>query len=357
MSGWSGFALVGEACRNLAARPARFLILLVITVAVLLSVALGELYTARRVETASAELIAEGYTTVKVMNDPDGIPARDCARLEGQQGIVAAGGVGNVTTTIAGSSPGLSFWEASSVGNVVGVLTGHGNKASSQPGILLSNELAEQLGVGVGSHLDIGGTLLGVAGIFPFGERDQLLGRIALIPSAPTGTLHACYVQFTSGNYLAGATALTGAFEGLQNLTVGGLVARGPGASSPASSWKNRSSRWGWLTAGLILGAVELLAARSRYHELSVYVVTGSWRSEVAIIYLSESELLLALATLFTIAWTAFLAVMAHAGWGPFHAALIGMSRAMVLAAATTPLGLIPLFRRNLGRLLLERSS
>jgi hypothetical protein len=356
MSGWNGQALVSEASKNLAAQPGRTVILLAIALGGLLSVSLAELYTATGVENRNRSLIAQGYTTVKVVADPGGIPARDCARLQGQQGVLAAGGVGTVSTVFAGSSPGLGFWEARSAGNVVGALTGivhHGGP----PGLFLSTELASQLGVRAGSYLNIGGRPERVAGVFPFGQRDGLLGRIVLIPSAPAGRLQACYVQFAAGDYNAGATALSGVFGGLTNVTIEGLLPRGPGATSPATSWNRRSTRFGWLAAGLVLAAVGLLTARSRYHELSVYVLTGSWRSEVAAMYLCEAALILGLAAISSIAWTSFLTVLVHAGWEPFHAALVGLSRTMLVAAAMTPLGLVPLFRRDLARLLRERAS
>jgi predicted lysophospholipase L1 biosynthesis ABC-type transport system permease subunit len=357
MSGWNGEALIREAFKNLTAQPGRTVILLAIALGGLLSVSLGELYTARGVENRTRSLIAQGYTTVKVGADPDGIPAKDCARLQGQQGVLAAGGVGTVSTVVAGSSPGLGFWEAPSAGNVIGALTGTFTTPTARPGLLLSTDLADQLGVRVGSYLNIGGKPQRVAGIFPFGQRDELLGRIALVPAAPAGMLQACYVQFAAGDYTAGATALTGAFGGLANVTIEGLIARGPGATNPATSWNERSTRFAWLAAGIVLGAVGLLTARSRYHELSVYVLTGSWRSEVAAMYLCEIALILGLAALSSIAWTSFLTVLSHAGWEPFHAALVGLSRTMLLAAAMTPLGLVPLFRRDLARLLRERAS
>jgi hypothetical protein len=356
MSGWNGEALIREAFENLAAQPGRTVILLAIALGGLLSVSLSELYAARGVENTNRSLIARGYTTVKVVAD-GGIPAKDCARLQGQRGVLAAGGVGTVRTVFAGSSPGLGFWEARSTGNVIGALTGTTTTPTARPGLFLSTDLAEQLGAGAGSNLNIGGKPQRVVGIFPLGQRDELLGRIALIPSAPTGTLQACYVQFAAGDYAAGANALTGAFGGRANVTIEGLIARGPSTTSPATSWNERSSRFGWLAAGIVLGAVGLLTARSRYHELSVYVLTGSWRSEVAVMYLCEIELVLGFAVLSSIAWTSFLTVLLHAGWEPFHAALVGLSRTMLLVAAMAPLGIVPLFRRDLARLLRERAS
>ncbi len=356
MSGWNGEALVREAFKNLGAQAGRTLILFAIALGGLLSVSLGELYAARGVENTTRSLIAEGYTTVKVIAD-SGVPARDCARLQDQQGVVAAGGVGTVSTVYAGSSPGFGFLEAPSTGNVAGVLTGEAAPPVGRPGLLLSTDLAQQLGVTSGSYLNIGGNPQRVAGIYPLGQRDQLLGRIALVPSAPTGVLQACYVQFMAGDYLAGANALTGAFRGLANVTIEGLIPRGPGATDPASSWSERTSFYVWLAAGLVLGAVGLLIARSRRHELSVYVLTGSWRSEVAAMYLCEIQLLLGFAALSSIAWTSFFAVLSHAGWESFHAALVGLSRTMLLAAVMTPLGAVPLFKRDLARLLRERTS
>jgi hypothetical protein len=357
MSGWNGEALIREAFRNITAQPGRSVILFIIALGGLLSVSVSELYTARGVERTAQSLIAQGYTTVKVSAEPNGVPARDCVRLQGQEGILAAGGIGTVSTVFAGSSPGLGFWEAPSTGNVIGSLTGNMATRTAGPGLLLSTYLANQLGVRVGSNLDIDGRVQRVSGIFPFGQREGLLGRIALIPSAPAGVLQACYVQFAPGGYTAGLTALTGAFGSLANITIEGLIGRGPGETSPAMSWNGRSSRFAWLAAGIVLGAVGLLIARSRYYELSVYVLTGSWRSEIAAMYLCEIALILGFAALTGVAWTSFLAALLHAGWDPFHAALVGLARTMLLVSAITPLGIVPLFRRDLARLLRERTS
>jgi hypothetical protein len=357
MNAWNGGALAREAVMNLSARPVRATLLFAIVLGGLLSVSLGDLYTARALLMKNRTLISEGYTTVKVIDNPGGIPAQLCARLQSQEGVTAAGGVGAVATVVAGSSPGLSFWAAPSVGNVIGALTGTNAEPAPGAGMLLSTELAKQLGVGVGSYLNIAGRPRRVAGVFPFGQRDQLLGRIALLPSAPTGILQACYVQFAAADYTVGADALTQAFSSLTNVTIEGLIARGPGLTSPATSWNQRSSRLGWLSAGFVLGAVMLLTARGRYHELSVYVLTGSWRSEVAVMYLCETQLVLGLAALSSIAWTLFLAALSHAGWEPIHAALAAMCRALLFAAALAPLGIVPLFKRDLVRLLRERTS
>jgi hypothetical protein len=73
--------------------------------------------------------------------------------------------------------------------------------------------------------------------------------------------------------------------------------------------------------------------------------------------YLCEIQLLLGFAALSSIAWTSFFAVLSHAGWESFHAALVGLSRTMLLAAVMTPLGAVPLFKRDLARLLRERTS
>lgn len=357
MTTWRGDTLVAEAGKNLAARPGRSLIIAAIVFGTVLSVSLGDLYTARGVERSNRSLIAQGYTSVKVTADPPGVSAADCARLDGQRGIVAAGGVGPVETAHAGSSPGLGFWQATTTGDATTALAGIRTPNVGRPGLVLSSDLADELGVTVGSFLNIGGRPLRVAGVFPLGQRDQLLGRIALVPTAPTGFEQACYVQFATGDFASGTTSLVAAFPGAVNIAVQPLVPRGPGSANPAESWHQSSTRFAWLPAGLILGAIALLMARNRRHELSVYILTGSWRFEAAAIYLCEMQLVLSAGGLSAISWTAFLSVLMHAGWEPFHVALLALIRALLLATSLVPLGTLPLFRRDLTRLLRERAS
>lgn len=357
MTDWHPSELVREILANLAARPLQSVGAALLAAAVLVGVGLSELSSATSIDATAAGLVASGSTTARIATTTGAaLPAAACARLDGQHGIVAAGGIGAATTVEAASSPSLGFPEAAAVGNLVGALSG-GSSAPPGAGLVLSDELASQLGVVPGSYLDIRGRAVRVAAVAALGARDPFFGRLALAPSAPVGTVQACYVQVATGEYASALPSLLGAFPGVSGLTISTVLPTTPGVPTPAADWAGRLSRFAWVAGGVVLGAVFLLASRARHHELAVYVVTGTRRTTVALLRLGEIDLVVSAGAVVALAWLGLFAVLGHGGWAPARAALVAVTRAALLAVATAPLGLAWMARRDLLTLLKERTS
>jgi hypothetical protein len=357
--GWGPADLAGEALANLAARPWTALLAFLLTVGLCLAASSAELFEAKSISVTSSRLIAEGYTTLKVTPaQPDaGIPAASCAALEGQDGVVAAGGVGTPEAVETASNPGDGFAEAPSVGDITAVLTGIAAPPSRTTGLVISSDLASELGVAVGSHLDIAGVTAPIGVVAPLGARDEFLGRIVLDPVAPVGQIVACYVQFAPADFDEGVNAVSAVFSSSPNLTYEALVPHGAGTVDPASSFADRESQYGWEMAGAVLGLILFLLARQRRHEMAVYLITGATRAEVALLVLIESEIILFLGLVSAALWCAVAARGIATTWEVFRLGEIAAVRAGLLAACLLPLALIWLLRADLTKTLRERNS
>lgn len=120
MGRWRGPVLVGEAWRNVATRPLQSALVGLLTLAIFVAPALSDVRTATALERTNRQLIAAGATSVEVTSGSGGLlPAADCERLNGQDGVVAAGGLTSASVEYASSSPALGFGVAHSVGDVV----------------------------------------------------------------------------------------------------------------------------------------------------------------------------------------------------------------------------------------------
>lgn len=141
---------------------------------------------------------------------------------------------------------------------------------------MISTELADQLGVSAGSYLNLDGALTRVAQVAALDVRDPLLGRLAIYPSAPTGEVQSCVVQFDPGSYGAGASALADFFGGIKDLKVAPFVPVNAGTVSPASQWRHRITRDAWAIGAVLAFLIYLLVSLLRRRELSVYLLTGT---------------------------------------------------------------------------------
>ncbi len=361
MTGWRPLLLWREGLSNLSARRLQSLVIVALIGAFLLGVAASDTLTAASVQHQETALVGQGLTTVEVLPPPNsqggssGIPAVDCARLNGQVGILAAGGVASQNNVYSSSSPALGFAMANSVGNVAGALAGQ--RQTADGGLLLSSFLANELGVETGDYLKINGQIEKVAQVAPLGQRIQEFGRIALNPIAPAGSVTGCYVQFKPGLAKAVVADILGAFPNQSRLEVGQLVTSGSGGLSPAAQWKSRPTTYLWLAVGLLLGAIMALWSRIRRNELAVYLLTGSRRLEVALIRLVEIYSVAVGGLAIALAWAALIAFLSHGGWPAARAGLVSLAKAFSLVLALAPLGLAWLLRRDTATLLKQRTN
>ena len=106
MTDWHPSELVREILANLAARPLQSVGAALLAAAVLVGVRLSELSSATSIDALAAGLVASGSTTARIATTTGAaLPAAACARLDGQHGIVAAGGIGAATAATRTARP------------------------------------------------------------------------------------------------------------------------------------------------------------------------------------------------------------------------------------------------------------
>ena len=355
---WHGLTLTGEALRNLTSRPSRAVAMFLLMLILFTFAGALDLSTAESVKSRVRSLRAQGSTTVRVsaQGEAQGVSAAACNRLNGQVGVVAAGGVGTTTTMFASSSPGLGFLVADSVGDIASAL-GAPETAVTRPGLLVSVDLAGDLGVTAGSNLVVNGRTDSVARVADLGSRDQTMGRIALIPVAPTSMVASCYVQFSDGAFASGLNTISQEFPSTSSLQITTVYPSPSGAAGPAETWSDRTTRFAWAAIGLIAGAAYLMVSKSRRHEYAVYLLSGGERSAVAALCLVEAQFLALPALLVAGVWLAFIARVTDGALEAFRAGLVPMAETYLVALAAAPIGCIWLLRSNLTTVLKERIS
>ncbi|MGC9156103.1 MAG: hypothetical protein ACP5HZ_10695 [Ferrimicrobium sp.] len=359
MQSWHPFDLLGEAVRNVTARTTTSILVGLIVALVALGVSSVELFTARSVTSSYQTLIADGYTTVEVTAGAGGavLPARTCSALNGQVGVVTAGGVGPTHTIYANSEPSQGFLAASTVGNAVGALTTTSIQQTYKPGVILSRSLATSLGDRIGGYISISNHTYPIAQVVALGNRDPEMGGVALLPRSGIRYVAACFVQFTPGAYATGVSTLLTQFASVPNLATRTLVPHSEGVATPGELWNTRESRYLFIAGGIIVGLFLLLVSLARRHELAVYLISGSTRTAIAIVRLLELNILLWSGALVATAWFFFIGALSHATYDEYRVGLIALARVVLVSLSLGPLGLVWLVRNNLVGLLKQRAS
>lgn len=359
MQSWHPFDLLGEAVRNVTARTTTSILVGLIFTLVALGVSSVELFTAQSFTSSYQTLIADGYTTVEVTDGAGGavLPARTCSALDGQVGVVAAGGVGPTRTVYASSEPSQGFLAASTVGNAVGALTTTSIQQTYKPGVILSRSLAESLGDRTGGYISISNHTYPISQVVALGNRDPEMGGVALLPRSGIEGVAACFVQFAPGAYSTGVSTLLTQFASVPNVAIRTLMPHSAGVATPAELWNTRESRYLFIAGGVIVGLFLLIVSLSRRHELAVYLVSGSTRTAVAIIRLLELNIVIWSGALVATAWFFFIAALSHATYDEYRVGLIALARVVLVSLSLSPLGLVWLVRNNLVGLLKQRAS
>lgn len=357
---WQPRSLLAEVKANLNVRPFRAAAFFIVAAGICLLPALAELSSASNATRAMRQLTSEGYSTIKITQpEPDQtFPARGCVSFDGQQGVVAAGAIGPPTTVQTSSDPGNTFVEAPAYGDVTRVLSSQPDPIT-RPGVIISNELAGELGVTVGSYLNLNSFVTPVASVADLSKKDSLLGRVALNPqTASLSTqIQACYIQFRTAVLGQGAAAVQAVYAAYPTLQYSYLIPHGSTTNNPSAQWHNRQSRYIWVAAGATLAITAIFLLTRRRHELAVYQITGSLRTQTALLALAETQIVTWAAAIAAIAWVAVVARYTHNTFNAYHIAITATERTALLAASLQPLGLIPLLKRDLTRTLRERAS
>lgn len=358
---WSGLAFLGEVGRSMTSRPFSALVLCLVISGGAIGAGAADMASWHDDAKLSAAQESLGALVIRVTagNDAAAVSDAACLSLNRSSGVRAAGGIGSGTLEYASTSPGLGFQVLPATGLIVQALTGRGAITAANPaGLVVSGEVAQQVGLRDGARIVVDGIQTRVAGIAPLGQRDPLLGRVALSLGAPPAELTACYIEFTDDYALRTIeTALPGTFADTPNLQLTPLFATGNGTPDPAELWSARPTRDLYLPVGLLGALICLLVTRSRRHEYSIYLITGSTRSIVAFIILTYCYAIIAASTIVSATWLVVLGRLWQVPGYGIELGLLAAAHALVVVSAMLPLSLGWLPRADLHRLLLERSS
>jgi putative ABC transport system permease protein len=325
----------------------------------------GLLETASSIHTRNSEasLVAQGYTTIRVSDQAGtstgGISSSICSRFSGLPGVVATGGVSAPIESSASTDPGDTFSIAYYVGDAPFVLAGTSTlNTTSTVGAVVSQQLASELGVTVGSRIVLRGVgATNVAQVANLGLRDEDMGRTILLPTAPIAPVGSCYIQFTTSGYSAGLQTVNLLFDTVPSVSITPLVPHLSSTSDPSQAWKSRSSRFLWMVMGACLGAVLGINISSRKHELALLLITGSSRSEVGVLALLTSLFVASLGVITAALWLGAGDLLLSGDLPSYRIGLTSVVETLMLALAIMPTGLVWLLRYDQGRLLRERVS
>jgi hypothetical protein len=357
---WLGLALLGEVGRSLRTRPFSALVLCLVISGGAIAAAATDMTSWHDDVELSATQESLGSLVIRVTSGDNSATVSDraCISLNSSNGVRAAGGIGAGTLEYISTSPGLQFAVLPASGAIVQALTGQSGVPVNPTGLVVADEIAEQVGVRDGSRVVLDGMPTRVSEVAALGQRDPLLGRVALDVGPPLAELTACYVEFTDDYALQQLeTTLSGTFASTPNLQLTRLFATGNGTPDPAELWSDRPTRDLYIPVGLLGALICLLVIRGRRHEYSIYLITGSTRSTVAFLILIYGYTVIAASTVISAIWLAALGRIWHVPDYGIQLGLLAAAHVLVVVSALLTLSLGWLPRADLHRLLRERSN
>lgn len=285
---WHPGLLLREAFRNLGPRHA---VLAVVTAAMLAMCGVATVVSASSVLNQHDGELVRGGTVWWIQADSDGqpVPARLCAQLNGQPGVIGAGAVGQEQRE----------WHAFSGarGVTVDVAT---------PGIWAAWAVAEPPGeVVAGSDLADTG-LAAVGTVLYDGEGNshridartsdsvkpaRLLANVVMT-RPPDFAMSECWVRMDPGAFEAGRDLLDFSFAG-HGVAISPFAVDDSALLSPQEQWQRYAGLAPGLVAGVLIGLLVLLTHWGRRPELAVYRTFGSSRAELMFLTMGEVALVL----------------------------------------------------------------
>lgn len=286
---WRPGALAREAFRNLGPRHG------VLTLAMGVVLAIVGVATVASASSALGQQAGErnrGADVWWVEADADGepVPARVCATLNGQPGVVGAGAVGREQVE----------WRAfpAARGVTVDVVTPGVWAAWGAPaltgGAVAGSDLVDIGLVGVGTVLyDDGGSAHRVTARTPESVRPARLRANVSVVRPADFRMGECWVRMDPGALEAGRDLVEFMFEGY-GVTITQFAVDDSALLSPREQWLRFAGLAPGLVAGALIGMLLLLTHWGRRAEFAVYRAFGSAIVELMFLVLVELALVLA---------------------------------------------------------------
>lgn len=357
---WRLRALAADAVSNLFANVVRSLIVLAAMAVIFGGLAFLEIHQANDLLAFESDYrAAGGYLAIVAAQG--GVSASQCEQLNGQPGIVAAGGdrgEGQATFTMA---PGVLYQQYAVTRDLLRVWDPSyvpeppGATGAFLAGASLATELALRPGL---SLARVGEPPATLAAVLDVGQRAPQAGRSLLEVIPPAGMLDECWVEFTPQAYAGGVGMLAAAFAtGDGDPTVRPFAAQDQFTRDPAHELATRPQRQGWIAGAVLVIGVVVLTAWFRRADLGLYLALGTPRPLLTLMLAFETWLLAAVAWSLGLLWA--LAIARATGhsitWGGVHLAVVTSASAAFAVVLAGPLLASLVARGNVAALLKDR--
>lgn len=358
---WRAGALLREAWLNVVTSRWRTAGLVLAVAVILGSLAMLELQDADQLRSFQANFVRSGgYVALGIPSGGDEASAARCEALNGQPGVVAAGGVFAASLATFATAPGVLFQRAPITEGILRVWDPVAAPLRVQDRTLVVGlALAQEMGLRVGSYaVPAGEQPALVTAVVDTGRRNPQVLRWALDLSPPAGAIEQCWVEFEPGAFEAGLAALPAWFTtGDEEAVARPYVRRDEFTRDPAAEFATRPQRDGWPVAGLVIAGFVALTAWFRRSELGLYLAVGTRRSEMLMLLALETLLTLAAAFVLAFAYAFAIDVALHhsPGWSEVVVVVRTTGSAALLTLIVAPLAAVPLVRGSIADMLKDR--
>lgn len=346
---WRTRSLVREALVNLRANAARTAFVLVAAAVVFGSLAFVELRQASDLLSFERSLIASGGY-VAVVSGQGGVPAARCAALEGQAGVVSAGGVRAHGQTTFATQPGVLFQSASVTEGILRTWDPHWQAhANDGPTLVLGRAAASELGVRSGLVIAEADESPATVQVADTDLRNAQSGRWVLDVVPASGRVDECWVEFEPSAYEAGLASLPAQLtDGSTEAVARPYLRQGEFARNPAQELRDRPQRFGWVVVAALLAGIFVLAAWFRRTEVGLYIALGTPRRALVVGFATEAWVICASAWLLSLLWAVALARVFDytVTAGALRLAIVTSASCALAVVAAAPL-LCPLVARG----------
>lgn len=289
MSALSWRALLSEAWRDCLSGTARVGILTILATALVGGVICADAFSLRSVSVEAASFRVH-MGSVRVLQAQGSIDGATCEALSRIPGVRA----GAVRSVESGLSPlalpasSLPLYEVTP-----GTVSLLGTTTADPTGILLPEQVAEELGTSQGALLPLAHGQAEIAGTYPWDEND---GRrpgyayAALAPVPATGTFDECwYESWPHSDDVDALVRSTLAGSDDQNAQVLAMNPTRGTAFDAAGQLRQRPTWWAWIAASTIGAALGAAATWWRRLEIASALHSGLRRSDTTVLQLFEA--------------------------------------------------------------------
>lgn len=289
MSTLSWRALLSEAWRDCLSGTARVGILTILATALVGGIICADAFSLRSVSVEAASFRAH-LGSVRVLQAQGSIDGATCEALSRIPGVRAGAvrSVENGLSPLALPASSLPLYEVTP-----GTVSLLGTTTADPTGILLPEQVAEDLGTTQGTFLPLAHGQAEVAGTYPWDEKD---GRrpgyayAALAPVPATGTFDECWYESWPHSDDVDAlvrSTLVGSDD--QNAQVLAMNPTRGTAFDAAGQLRHRPTWWAWIAASAIGAALGAAATWWRRLEIASALHAGLRRSDTTVLQLFEA--------------------------------------------------------------------